>query len=112
MRRIFFSLGKIKERTIDDPNIFGGKEGGGGKKARRREERRRGKGGEGGFLFGRKGWEEGERGGGGGRRLKMEMDIKVGGKRGGGKEVENGERYQSWGREMMGKRGNKRREGK
>ena len=42
MRRAFFTiLGKIKERTIYDPNIFGC--GAGGRKARRREERRRGK---------------------------------------------------------------------
>ena len=60
----------------------------GGRKARRREERRRGKGGGGGgegekkgFLFARKGWEEGERG---------------------GKEVENGDGYRSWGRRKKG----------
>ena len=44
MRRVFFTiLGKNKERTIYDPNIFGCGEGRGGRKARRREERRRGK---------------------------------------------------------------------
>ena len=74
MRRVFFSLEKIKQRTIYMTPIFSvvGKEGGeeGKKKGGKEERERRGGGGgeKKGFLFGERG----------GRRLKTVMDIEVG----------------------------------
>ena len=100
MRRVFLTiLGKIKERTIYDPNIFGCGEGRGGG---RQEEGR--KGGEGKEGRGGEGEKKGsyleERGG---RRLKMVMDIEVeegDGEKKGGVEVEKGS---NWGRSGGGR---------
>ena len=69
-----------KGRSMTPIFLVAGKEGGGGRQeeGRKGREGNEGRGGEGekkGFFFGRKGWEEGERGG---RRLKMVMDIEVG----------------------------------